>query len=91
MGRNRGGLSTKIHAICDVLGNPIGFYLTAGQAHDLDGVDALLPEIEAEALLAVRADDADERVRQRLAKEHCEAIIHATKKRKPSYSYDQEL
>ncbi|MFN0296772.1 hypothetical protein ACKVE0_04395 [Acinetobacter albensis] len=35
IGRNKGGLSTKIHACIDALGNPTGFYLTAGQAHDL--------------------------------------------------------
>lgn len=33
------GLSTKIHTLVDTLGNPIGFHLTLGQAHDLDGAD----------------------------------------------------
>ena len=37
IGRSKGGLSTKIHARTDALGNPTGFYLTAGQAHDLNG------------------------------------------------------
>lgn len=37
-----GGLSTKIHAMVDALGNPAGFHLTSGQAHDLDGTDFLL-------------------------------------------------
>jgi len=41
-GRSKGGLSTKIHARTDALGNPTGFYLTAGQAHDLNGADVLL-------------------------------------------------
>lgn len=39
MGRRQGGLSTKIHALADALGNPIGFYLTLGQACDLEGSD----------------------------------------------------
>ena len=34
IGRSRGGLSTKIHATCDALGNPTGFFLSGGQAHD---------------------------------------------------------
>jgi len=34
VGRSRGGLSTKIHALVDALGNPIGFHLTGGEAHD---------------------------------------------------------
>lgn len=39
IGRSKGGLTTKIHAFCDALGNPTGFHLTAGQAHDLQGTD----------------------------------------------------
>src|SRR3954468_24948132 len=52
IGRSRGGLSTKIHATVDALGNPTGFHLTGGQEHDLAGADALLPELEAETLIA---------------------------------------
>jgi len=62
IGRSKGGLSTKIHALVDALGNPLGFFLTAGQAHDLQGADALLPQMQADALLADKAFDADERV-----------------------------
>jgi hypothetical protein len=43
IGRSKGGLSTKIHALVDALGNPVAFFLTPGQAHDLQGADALLP------------------------------------------------
>ena len=42
IGRRKGGISSKIHARTDALGNPTGFYLTAGQAHDLNGADVLL-------------------------------------------------
>ncbi len=34
MGRSRGGLTTKIHALVDADGVPIRFQLTAGQRHD---------------------------------------------------------
>ena len=91
IGRSRGSLSTKIHATCDALGNPTGFYLTAGQAHNLDGADALLPEIEAGALLADRAYDAEKRVRQLLAEDNCKAVIPSTKRRNVPYTYDREL
>ena len=33
IGRSKGGLSTKIHAMVDALGNPLAFFLTAGQSH----------------------------------------------------------
>ena len=45
------GLSTQIHATVDALGNPTGFALSPGQAHDLDGADILLPEVEAGILI----------------------------------------
>jgi transposase len=54
-------LSTKIHAIVDALGNPTGFHLTGDQACDLDGADALLPDISAKAILADKGYNADVR------------------------------
>ena len=55
IGRSRGGLSTKIHALVDALGNPIDFFLTGGEAHDLVGADQLLPTMEADTLIADKA------------------------------------
>ena len=34
MGRSRGGLTTKIHAVVDAEGRAIALELTAAQAHD---------------------------------------------------------
>ncbi len=59
-------MSSKIHALCDALGNPLGFHLTPGQDSDLDGADVLIDEIEADILIADKAYDADERVIKRL-------------------------
>jgi transposase len=60
MGRSRGGLTTKIHALVDANGLPIVIKLTEGQAHDgrsaadmLDGVSA------GQVLLADRAYDSN--------------------------------
>ena len=62
--RFKGGLTTKIHAGYDALENPTGFHLTPGQAHNLAGSDALLPELleKIQVLLAEKAHDAQERV-----------------------------
>jgi hypothetical protein len=46
----------------DALGNPLAFFLTPGQAHDLEGADALLPQMKTDTVLADKAFDADERV-----------------------------
>jgi transposase len=82
-------LSTKIHATCDALGNPTAFYLTPGQAHDLDGADALLPALEAEALLADKAYDADVRVREQLEARAILAVIPSKANRKEPIDYDK--
>jgi hypothetical protein len=52
IGRSRSGLSTKIHALVDALGNPIGFFLAGGEAHDLAGAGHLLPTMAADTLIA---------------------------------------
>ena len=61
MGRSRGGLTTKIHALVDAEGLPIALKLTEGQAHDgrsaADMLDAL---VEGQILLADRAYDSDQ-------------------------------
>lgn len=81
----------KIHAVCDALGNPTQFYLTPGQSHDLQGADALLPNVEAEAFLADRAYDAQERVIDKLKQKNCEVVIRYKSKRIKKRDYDLHL
>ncbi len=60
MGRSRGGLSTKLHALTDARGLPIKFVLSPGQRHDLFGAGILLSELTAGGvLLGDKAYDAD--------------------------------
>lgn len=59
IGITRGGLNTKLHALCDALGNPLRFVLTAGQRHDSKAVPELLDGLQAGALLADKAYDSD--------------------------------
>lgn len=84
-------MSTKIHATCDALGNPTGFFLTPGQAHDLHGADALLPYVNAACFLADKAYDADERVLRILEEKGIEAIIPPKTNRLVQREYDEEL
>ena len=46
MGRSRGGLTSKIHALVDTNGLPIRLALTAGQAHDNRLAGKLLVSLE---------------------------------------------
>jgi transposase len=59
IGRSRGGLTTKIHALVDALGNPVELMLTPGQAHDLTCAEALIENANPDALIADKAYDAD--------------------------------
>ena len=58
-GRSRGGLTTKIHALVDALGNPVELMLTPGQDHDLTCAEPLIDSAEPDALLGDKAYDAD--------------------------------
>jgi len=60
MGRSRGGLTTKIHAVTDARGLPIRFALTPGQAHDGQTAAQLLAHLPHGCIvLADKAYDAD--------------------------------
>ena len=60
MGRSRGGLTTKIHALVDPNGLPVMLKLTEGQAHDgRSAVDMLAGLGPGQILMADRAYDSD--------------------------------
>jgi transposase len=84
-------LSTKIHATVDALGNPLGFYLTGGQACELDGADVLLPQLDSDTLLADKGYDADERVLIPWQQAGKTAVIPPKANRKVQREYDKEL
>lgn len=77
MGRSRGGLTTKIHAVTDARGLPITLKLTAGQAHDGRSADDMLGTLGAgQSLLADTAYDSN-RLRRHLASIGARAVIKA--------------
>jgi transposase len=84
-------LSTKIHALADALGNPISFFLTSGEAHDLVGADHLLPSMQADTLIADKAFDADERVLAPLAAAGKTAVIPPKATRRIPRDYDRDI
>jgi len=64
------------------LGNPVAFHLTGGQAHDLDGADALLDGIAAPVVLADKGYDAEARVLAPLREAGKVAVIPPKRNRK---------
>lgn len=60
MGRSRGGLTSKIHAVVDSNGLPVRLALSGGEAHDVRLVGKLLSRLKSGSmLLADRGYDAD--------------------------------
>ncbi|MGL4824691.1 MAG: IS5 family transposase [Alphaproteobacteria bacterium] len=88
LGRSRGGLTTKIHAACDALGNPLRFYLTAGQKSDYLKALDLIEGFEMKALLGDKGYDANYVV-EALGK--AEAVIPPRSMQKSLRTYDKDL
>ncbi|KRW97220.1 transposase [Paracoccus sp. MKU1] len=87
MGRSRGGLTTKIHALVDALGRPIRLKLTEGQAHDGRSAADMLEGIDrGQTLLPDRGYDSDS-LRDGLAARGAVASIRLmpTRKRLPAF------
>jgi transposase len=88
MGRSRGGLTTKIHALVDADGLPIALKITEGQAHDGRSAQDLLERLgPGQILLADRAYDSDA-MRQGLAERGAWANVKPMPNRKtiPAFS-----
>jgi transposase len=83
-------LTTKIHLLCNQLGEPVDFLLTAGQTADCTQAIPLLGERPASAVLADKGYDADTVV-QHIQANGAEAVIPPRANRKTKREYDKTL
>lgn len=91
MGRSRGGLTTKIHALVDARGLPIVLKITPGQAHDGKSAADMLETIgKGDILMADAAYDSDA-LRQCLSDRGASANIKPVARRKTPPSFDLAL
>ncbi len=91
MGRSRGGLTTKIHALVDAIGRPILLKLTEGQAHDGRSAADMFASIRAgQTLLADRAYDSDA-LHEALAARGAFANIRLMPNRVKTFTFDANL
>ena len=90
IGRSRGGLSTKINAAVDALGNPVRFILTAGQVHDIKQAEDLIKDVSFEKLLADKGYDSN-RFREAIAEAGGEAVVPSNGSRKEPIPYDKDI
>ena len=90
MGKSRGGLSTKIHAAVDSLGNPVRLLLTAGQVSEYTEAEALIDGFQATFVLADKGYDSDSFVAA--IKNHgAVPVIPPKSNRKVLRDYDKDL
>ncbi len=60
IGRTKGGLNSKLHAVFDGAGRPVIFLLTEGQMSDHKGAALIYPVLpDAETLIANKGYDSD--------------------------------
>src|SRR6266851_1977234 len=90
IGRSRGGLTTKVHALVDALGNPCSLMLTPGQVHDLTCAQPLLENADPGALLGDKAYDADSLL-DTLARREITPVIPPKANRKVQRACDYAL
>jgi putative transposase len=90
LGRSRGGLTTKIHALVDALGNPIRIEISPGQAGDAPYGAVLLADCEAFGVIADKAYDADWLL-EGLAYNGSDAVIPSKVNRVEQRVIDQNL
>ena len=89
IGRTKGGMNTKLHAVTDASGRPIRFFMTAGQVSDYTGARALLSSLPAaDWMIADRGYDADW-FRGALKDKGIRACIPGRKQRKVIVRYDK--
>ena len=90
LGRSKGGFTTKIHVMCDALGNPLNFILTGGQAADVTQAYTLIEGVRATYALMDRAYDADKLIEQ-LKKQEIIPVIPPKSNRKVPREYDEHI
>src|SRR5271166_4392835 len=90
LGRSRGGLSTKIHAAGDALGNPLRLIGTPGQRNDIAFAHDLVEGFEADVTIADKGYDADH-LCEKIAETGSEAVIPPKGNRIIKRRYDTDL
>src|SRR5450631_2557007 len=91
IGRTKGGLNSKLHAVCDGRGRPLIMLLSEGQTSDFKGAASMLAALpRARERLADKGYDADW-FRRALAERGITACIPSKSNRKIPIEHDRTL
>ena len=90
IGRSRGGWTTKIHALTDVIGRPFALVLTPGNISDVTAAPALLERAgRIRYLLGDKGYDSDQ-LRRSLREAGATPVIPGRRNRKRTVRYDKQ-
>jgi transposase len=90
IGRSKGGMTTKILALTDALGNLVRFVLLPGQRFDTVGVPPLIEGLAFDALIADKAFDSNAIIAELDARGATVVISQHPRRAKP-LAIDQEM
>ena len=90
IGRSRGGLTTKIHALVEAEGRPVRFILTEGQTHEMIPAGTLVAGLTGGYVIGDRAYDAAS-LREQLREQGCQVVIPSNPTRPIQRRYDRVL
>src|SRR5580704_5928457 len=90
IGRSRGGLTSKIHALVDAVGKPVHLHLTAGNIHDVTEAEVLIEKAQGKNFIADKGYDAD-RVIEAIEQKKMIAVIPSKTNRKIQRQIDRDI
>jgi len=90
LGRSRGGLSTKIHAAGDALGNPVRLIGSPGQRNDIAFAHELIEGFAPDVTIADKGYDADH-LCAKIAQSGAQPVIPPKRNRTFKRPYDADL
>ena len=90
LGRSRGGFTTKVHGLCDALGNPLDFILTGGETAECSQALSLLNNRKYGAVLADKGYDSNSII-DHIKSHKARAVIPPKKNRIQARKYDKNM
>ena len=89
IGKSRGGLTSKLHLLCNEFGLPIDFLITGGEVHDVKPAPELIARNRMSGLIADKAYGSA-KVRSLLSRRRRKCCIPAKSNAKTKISHDQK-
>ena len=89
IGRTKGGLSTKLHALCDNLGRSVRLHLTEGQRSDFKRADILFKDLPKARTLIGERGYVSNKIREILTQQKIAPYILLKKNRKETIKYSK--